>query len=156
MYKKILVPYDKSEPAKNALLSALELTAGTEGAEVEVLSVVDWHDYNAETFRIASRMAGVLGDTLDADAVSEVESEAVRSATEDIIESIAPITGGASRVKVTVVNGSPHDSIVDFADEGGFDCIVMGHRGLSAVRGVLGSVCYSVLRKTNVPVLIVK
>ena len=46
--------------------------------------------------------------------------------------------------------------ITAYADEGGYDCIVMGHRGLGAVRGMLGSVCYSVLHKTNVPVLIVK
>ena len=57
---------------------------------------------------------------------------------------------------IAVVNGSPHDSITAYADEGAYDCIVMGHRGLGAVRGMLGSVCYSVLHKTNVPVLIVK
>ena len=96
MYKKILVPYDKSDPAKNALGAALDLAAGVPGAQITVLSVVDWHDFNAETFKIA------------------------------------------------------------YADEGGYDCIVMGHRGLGAVRGMLGSVCYSVLHKTNVPVLIVK
>ncbi len=32
----------------------------------------------------------------------------------------------------------------------------MGHRGMGAVRGMLGSVCYSVLHKTNKPVLVVK
>ena len=32
MYKKILVPYDKSDPAKNALAAALDLAAGVPGA----------------------------------------------------------------------------------------------------------------------------
>ena len=50
MYKKILVPYDKSDPAKNALAAALDLAAGVPGAQITVLSVVDWHDFNAETF----------------------------------------------------------------------------------------------------------
>ena len=49
MYKKILVPYDKSDPAKNALAAALDLAAGVPGAQITVLSVVDWHDFNAET-----------------------------------------------------------------------------------------------------------
>ena len=73
-----------------------------------------------------------------------------------IAENIAPLVGDAEGIGIAVVNGSPHDSITAYADEGGYDCIVMGHRGLGAVRGMLGSVCYSVLHKTNVPVLIVK
>lgn len=156
MYKKILVPYDKSDPAKNALQAALDLAAGVPEATITVLSVVDWHDFNAETFRIASRMSGVLGDSLDMDAIAEVESEAVKADTDAIAENIAPLVGDAQGVEIAVVNGSPHDSITAYADEGGYDCIVMGHRGLGAVRGMLGSVCYSVLHKTNVPVLIVK
>ena len=36
MYKKILVPFDDSEPARHALANALELVRGTDG-EVCVL-----------------------------------------------------------------------------------------------------------------------
>ena len=39
MYKKILVPYDKSDPAKNALGAALDLAAGVPGASFNVLPV---------------------------------------------------------------------------------------------------------------------
>ncbi|MZG28730.1 universal stress protein [Adlercreutzia equolifaciens subsp. celatus] len=156
MYKKILVPYDKSDPAKNALGAALDLAAGVPGAQITVLSVVDWHDFNAETFKIASRMSGVMGDTMDMDVISEVENEAIKADMDAIAENIAPLVGDAEGIGIAVVNGSPHDSITAYADEGGYDCIVMGHRGLGAVRGMLGSVCYSVLHKTNVPVLIVK
>ncbi|MVN58023.1 universal stress protein [Adlercreutzia equolifaciens] len=156
MYKKILVPYDKSDPAKNALAAALDLAAGVPGAQITVLSVVDWHDFNAETFKIASRMSGVMGDTMDMDVISEVENEAIKADMDAIADNIAPLVGDAEGIGIAVVNGSPHDSITAYADEGGYDCIVMGHRGLGAVRGMLGSVCYSVLHKTNVPVLIVK
>ena len=55
-----------------------------------------------------------------------------------------------------MVNGSPHDAITGYAEAGDYDCIVMGHRGMGAVRSMLGSVCYSVLQKTQIPVLIVK
>ena len=154
MYKKILVPYDKSEPAQHAL--SADLAAGVPGAQITVLSVVDWHDFNAETFKIASRMSGVMGDTMDMDVMAEVENEAIKADTDAIAENIAPLVGDAEGIAIAVVNGSPHDSITAYADEGGYDCIVMGHRGLGAVRGMLGSVCYSVLHKTNVPVLIVK
>lgn len=49
------------------------------GAQITVLSVVDWHDFNAETFKIASRMSGVMGDTMDMDVISEVENEAIKA-----------------------------------------------------------------------------
>ena len=101
-------------------------------------------------------MSGVMGDTMDMDVMAEVENEAIKADTDAIAENIAPLVGDAEGIAIAVVNGSPHDSITAYADEGGYDCIVMGHRGLGAVRAVLGSVCYSVLHKTNVPVLIVK
>ncbi|MEC4272148.1 universal stress protein [Adlercreutzia sp. R25] len=156
MYKKVLVPYDKSEPAKNALQAAIDLVSEVPGGEITVLSVVDWHDFNAETFKIASRMSGVMGDTMDMEVISEVESEAIKADMDAIAENIEPLVGDVDGVGIAVVNGSPHDSITAYADEGDYDCIVMGHRGLGAVRGMLGSVCYSVLHKTNIPVLIVK
>lgn len=156
MYKKVLVPYDKSDPARHALAEAIELVKDVPEAQVTVLNVVDWHDYNAETFKIASRMSGVLGDSLDMNAISDVGEEAAREATERISADIADIVAGTSVVDIAIVNGSAHDSITAYAAEGDYDCIVMGHRGLGAVRGMLGSVCYSVLHKTNKPVLIVK
>lgn len=156
MYKKVLVPYDKSEPARHALVQALELVAGIDDAEVTVLSVIDWQDFNAETFKIASRMSGVLGDSLDMGAIADVSEEAATEESARIAGDIKDIVGNADVVDIAVVNGSPHDSITAYADEGGYDAIVMGHRGLGAVRGMLGSVCYSVLHKTNKPVLIVK
>lgn len=110
MYKKILVPYDKSDPAKNALGAALDLAAGVPGAQITVLSVVDWHDFNAETFKIASRMSGVMGDTMDMDVISEVENEAIKADMDAIAENIAPLVGDAEGIGIAVVNGSPHDS----------------------------------------------
>lgn len=156
MYKKILVPYDSSEPAAHALAQALELASMAPGATVTVLAVVDWHDYNAETFKIAARMSGVMGDSLQADSLEAIDQEATRETTENIRAAIAPIVGDRDGVEIAVVNGSPHDAITGYANAGGYDCIAMGHRGMGAVRSMLGSVCYSVLQKTQVPVLIVK
>ncbi len=156
MHKKVLVPYDKSEPARHALAEALDLVRNVDGAEVTVLNVVDWRDYNAETFKIASRMSGVLGDSFDSAAVAAVGEEAARETSEQIAEDIADIIDGSASVNIAIVNGSAHDAITAYAEEGGYDCIVMGHRGLGAVRGMIGSVCYSVLHKTGMPVLIVK
>ena len=87
---------------------------------------------------------------------SEPAAHALAQALE--LASMAPgaIVGDRDGVEIAVVNGSPHDAITGYANAGGYDCIAMGHRGMGAVRSMLGSVCYSVLQKTQVPVLIVK
>lgn len=156
MYKNLLVPYDNSESAKHALQSALDLAKDVEGAKITVLKVVEWTDYNAETFKIASRMSGVLGDARDMSAISEVSDEAEREEIERVTNQISEIVNDTSYVEVAVANGSPHDTIVSYASDLNYDCIVMGHRGMGVIRGMLGSVAYSVLQKTNKPVLIVK
>ncbi len=158
MYKKILVPYDSSRPSRHGLEQALGILAPDADAEITVLSVVDWHEYNVETFKIASRMAGVMGSNFNEDPASskKIDEEAVEEQKKRVEDDIASIIDGNKAVKVAVINGSPHDAITDFADRGHYDCIVMGHRGMGAVRGMIGSVCYSVLHKTTVPVLVVK
>lgn len=156
MYKKILVPYDDSESARHALENALDLVAGVDDAQITVLKVVEWHDYNAETFKIASRMSGVLGDSLDMNSISEIGSEAENEESAKITEEISGIVGDATNVNIAIVNGSPHDTIVAYASDLDYDCIVMGHRGMGVIRGMLGSVAFSVLQKANKPVLVVK
>ena len=108
MYKKILVPYDKSDPAKNALGAALDLAAGVPGAQITVLSVVDWHDFNAETFKIASRMSGVMGDTMDMDVISEVENEAIKADMDERCVDI--LEAGKHTIRWSVVKSSRFDS----------------------------------------------
>ena len=51
---------------------------------------------------------------------------------------------------------SPVDGISAYASEHDCDLIVMGRRGLGALRGMLGSVSYGVLRTAEIPVLTVK
>ena len=46
--------------------------------------------------------------------------------------------------------------LADYAKHHDVDLIVMGRRGLGAIRGMLGSVSYSLLRETDIPVLTVK
>ncbi len=156
MYKKVLVPFDDSEPARRALQNALELVEGVPDPQVTVLNVVEWHDYNAETFKIASRMSGVLGDSLDMNAISEIGDEAEVREMDRIAKSISDIVGDKPYVDIAIVNGSPHDTIVAYANDLDYDCIAMGHRGMGVIRGMLGSVAYSVLQKANRPVLVVK
>ena len=68
-----------------------------------------------------------------------------------LVEDIADI------VTIDVVAGTaPAEALARYADKNGCDLIVMGRRGLGAIRGMLGSVSFGLLRSTDVPVLTVK
>lgn len=54
-----------------------------------------------------------------------------------------------------VVSGDPGIQISRYAEENQYDCILLGSRGLSVVKGiVLGSVSHKILHTAHCPVLI--
>ena len=55
-----------------------------------------------------------------------------------------------------VISDSALEGIVDYVTSRDIDLVVMGRRGLGALRGMLGSVSFGVLRSVDVPVLTVK
>lgn len=154
MYRNILVPYDKSDHAKTALKTAVEMARETEGGKVTVLYVAELPDFDDPTFEAAAQMAGVArfseADTLTMQRTFYAQQK------EALIENTKGIVGDFKDVVYRVTSGKPHDEIVGFAKSGEFDLIVMGNRGLGALRGALGSVSYAVLRSVDIPVLIVK
>ena len=52
--------------------------------------------------------------------------------------------------------GKVAEGIVEYAEDNDIEIIVMGRRGLGALRGMLGSVSYAVLHQADIPVLTVK
>lgn len=151
MHQNILVPFDGSEPAKHALNSALDLASLVPDGHVTVLKVKEKVD--DEAFRVAARMANITPDVIE----TTLEGEAGEQALNTLKEATARIVAGREEmVTFDVIGGNPHDAIVAYAARGDFDCIAMGHRGMSAVRAMLGSVCYSVLGKADIPVYIAK
>ncbi len=157
MYYNILVPYDGSEHAQHALQAAFGVAGRDKPADVTVLNVTDEIEFDNSTFQVAARMAGVP-------AISEETAESVREKyfsehrdhVEKQIEEFFESVPDNIDVHITVLGGRPQEVIHEYAEENDFDCIVMGRRGLGAIRGALGSVSYSVLRSTELPVLIVK
>ncbi len=55
-----------------------------------------------------------------------------------------------------IAHPSPVQGIVEYSTANDCDLIVMGRRGLGAIRGILGSVSSGVLRSVDIPVLTVK
>jgi nucleotide-binding universal stress UspA family protein len=142
MSKRILVAVDGSDPADAALDFATEEYPD---AEITVLSVIDPTEVS-------------YGSVEAAPGTFERLQEAATDRTERILETAR---GRAAEYGVDVetesVVGAPARTIVDRADEHGVDGIVVGSHGRRGVsRILLGSVAETVVRRSPVPVTVVR
>lgn len=157
MYTNILVPFDGSDCARRALSTAIELGTGSVPVDVTVLQVTGMADFDYSSFEVAARMAG-LGD-LDERQVDELRENYLSASREQMHEQVSEYFDSLPEnvdIKIVVKRGNPRDIICEYAKENDIDCIVMGRRGLSGIRGALGSVSTAVLRGTDLPVLVIK
>ena len=152
-YKNILVPYDRSESAKNALSTALAFAGETEGAKLTVFFAAPIPEFESAQFMIAERMSGSMQMT--GEDLNRMREEYLKHSRELIAEDLGD-TAKLDTVELVLGEGKPSKAILDYAAKNNVDLIVMGCRGLSAVTGMLGSVSYAVLRNAECPVLIEK
>ncbi|QLD87255.1 universal stress protein [Natronomonas halophila] len=138
---RVVVPYDGSELAKDALEFAVEHHEDADIALVHVLDFVEagydappeaalpgyWQDWHEEAEKAAEEMFAEAEDLVDVDFETE-----------------------------TIV-GRPARAIVEYVDETDADAIVMGSHGREGVsRILLGSVAETVVRRAEVPVTVVR
>jgi nucleotide-binding universal stress UspA family protein len=137
---KILVPHDFSEASATAVQQAA-VWADALGAEITLLHVVEPVVY-PEFYSV-----DVLSDDL-MERLVERSERALGKAAEDLL--------GGTNARVQVEVGRAANTIVDYADPGRYDAVVMATRGLSGLEQVLiGSVAESVLRRCEIPLLAV-
>ncbi len=140
--KKILIAVDGSKYSEKALFKARKIAEGI-GGEVTILHVIN---PIRDTVYINNR---------------ELGNEIKRNATirgEEVIKKAKEIFEGFKGTFITETRfGDPVDEIIKFAEEGGFDLIVMGSRGGGIFsRALLGSVSDKVVHHVKTSVLIVK
>lgn len=137
--KNILIATDGSEPANQALEVAIDLAKQT-GAKLQVLSV--------RPPRLAGR-GGTGAPILEVEEIHGPEHIA-NAAAEHAREAGVDVTPHAA-------HGDVVDCIADAATKLGADLLVVGSRGLGSLSGaVLGSVSHALVRKSPVPVTIVR
>lgn len=156
-FKNILVPYDNSEHAKNALKEAIDLAKNIEGSSVHVVEVAAppqdlvYSSINQTGFGMGVSVAS-QGDF--AQVVEQRNEESDRKLQENITSLVEDYEG---ELTAEVVFGIyTIETIIDAAKHYDCDLIVMGSRGLGAIRGAIGSVSYGILRSADIPVLVVK
>ena len=142
MTKRILVPIDGSEQSQTALEYVLEEFPE---ADITVINVIDPIDagYNAPV--------GMPGGSEEWYENSKQQSEA-------LFEDAQATADGYGVVFNTVTEmGRPSNVVVEYAEEEGFDQIIMGSHGRSGVsRILLGSVAETVVRRSPMPVTVVR
>ncbi len=140
MFKKILVGFDGSPGSQNALSVALQMAQQGPRA-LWCLAVEEKLPVYAST-------------------VGEVEEEKDRAnhyfqgLFKGVKEKAQAMGVG---LETQIRPGHPARTIVDFAEEGGFDLIIMGHSGSSGVwGGFLGTTTEKVTRHAHCSVLVVR
>lgn len=133
---RVLVGYDGSEQARRALEWAPRLAGES---PVTVISV-------APTLEASPRIPDAVDPTSNVDMHQQ-----------QLVEAATLLGINGVRVEKLLRIGNPAEEIITAAEEGRFDLILIGIRGLSAVRRFLiGSVADRVVRHATVPVLVVR
>ena len=183
MFNRILCPLDGSDHAARALELAIDLAKKYNAALILVhalLRTMDSaglrrfaeaeglaKDVEAEVHRLKSSEGSLglnLGPAYGEQAPRVREDSTVSSRA--LIEIGRHILGyaksdaqdqGVSHVSTLVVDGDPADQILRCIDEQNIDCVVMGSRGLSDIKGVLlGSVSHKVANRASCTCIAVK
>lgn len=139
MSDRILVPYDGSEPAEAALEYAFETFPE---ASVTALYVVP----------IPEDYWTAFGDT------EQRSIERSRERGEEILEEATAIATEHDReLQTDIDTGKPDRTIISRAEDKDYDTIVIGSHGREGVsRILLGSVAENVVRRSPIPVVVVR
>ncbi len=134
----ILIPYDGSEPAQQAVRHALDHWGGHKLVFLRVVEAAD-----------GSLEAGV---DLIKERLKESRQEGAVELPDDLLERLADV-----EYELETVVGKSAREIVAFAEDNDIDHIVIGSHGRSGPsRVLLGSVAERVVRRAPTPVTVVR
>ena len=140
--KRILVPVDFSRDSADALQAAAAIARTVGGCTTNSLHVFDVPPIYAKIGRTYEEFAGIIEDR-----VAEEYNHFVKDLD----------LGGVTPEPIFVADERPSKAIIKRCEEVPLDLLVMGARGRSDVTAILlGSATERVLRKTQVPLLVVR
>ncbi len=138
---RVLIPYDGSDQSETALEYAREQHADDEIVLLHVLDFVE-AGYGAAP---EATMAGYWDEWYDQ----------AKASGEELLSDAAGTLESA--VETEIVTGSPARAIINYIDEEEIDAVVIGSHGRDGLsRILLGSVAETVVRRSPVPVTVVR
>ena len=148
---KFLVAVDGSDASHRALDYARELAEAAD-ASLTIVHSVDPTVY-------AESSPEPVSDLAEADRlyVAERVEESERRGAEILDGARGRVTDGGVDVSTSLLYGDPVVAVSDFAEENGFDAIIVGHHGVSArTEAAFGSVAKGLVSRARVPVTVVR
>ncbi|AEH35989.1 universal stress protein [Halopiger xanaduensis] len=140
----VLVAYDGSEPAQQAVTYAFDEYADEELVLLRVVDIAD--SFTEASIQAVEETLADRRKTASEDLREDLREQLVDQATADDVE-----------YRVETAAGDPAREIVRFAEENDVDHIVVGSHGRSGVsRVLLGSVAERVVRRAPVSVTVVR
>jgi len=138
MFQRILIATDGSEHSFRSTQYAVQLAKKFNGM-IDIVYVVDGNRAKTD----------VLNST-DKYDIKQKREEKIKGVKDMVINENIPC-------ETHILHGEPGPTVVDFANENGFDCVVVGSRGLNQFQTMLlGSVSHKIAKRSDCPVLIVK
>ena len=145
-FRKILVPVDFSPMSRAAVEQALGFAQLFHGS-IHLLHVWEVPAYLRPDLTVWSED---LSASLELHLRAEAENAMRHLMVDTSLE-------GRAGVETEIRSGTPHSTIVEVAEDGRFDLIVMGTHGRGALsRLLMGSVAERVVRLASCPVLTVR
>lgn len=149
--KNILYATDLSENARHALGYAVSL-AKQYDARITLIHVIETLSKSA-----ISLISSYLEEEHLARIRADKEQAAIRKMTERLQSLCSEIEASCPYTNIMVERGNPVDRILRQIDSGQYDLAVMGSRGLGRFEeAVMGSTTRRVLRRSRIPVLVVR
>ena len=150
MYQKLLVPLDGSELAECTLSHVKSLIKDGSVGQVTLLNVVKV-DFPWE-LGMSEYPEGIKFD------FNEVREPLFAKSRDYLENKKAQLVSGGVEVRTESLEGNrPADTIVEFAEEKGVDLIIIGTHGYTGLKKLMmGSVAFSVLHQSHVPVLLIR
>lgn len=154
MFDKILVPLDGSEHSMRALDIAIQIAKKFKGK----ITLIHVYSVGVRPVVVPEPAAFTPGIPIMAPVEYSKVAEAVKEASARILaEGVEKAKAQGVDVETMLREGHTVHEIVRAAEEGGFNLIVMGARGISRIKEmILGSVSEGVIRNAPCPVLVTK
>ncbi|KZL16249.1 putative universal stress protein [Pseudovibrio axinellae] len=146
MFNSILVPFDGSNGAEQALQKAVNLSIICGNVPLTLLTVYRHHSVLEGSFAV------VRPD--ETDSLEDVMRSHAKAVAEQ--GKLSAVEAGCTNIRALIKSGPTARTIVAVAQEHACDLIVIGSRGLGSLEGyLLGSVSHKVTSLADCPVLVV-
>jgi nucleotide-binding universal stress UspA family protein len=154
LFENILVPLDGSEHSSRALTAAIQIAKAFRGK----LTLIHVYSVSVTPVMMPESMGSMPGYPMTSPAdVSRMIENAKQIGKNILMQGLEQAKAENVPVESLLKEGHVVQEVIRTAQEGKFDLIVIGARGMSRIRELLlGSVTDGVVHHVTIPVLVVK